>query len=147
MTTYVITALLGLLVMILAFWGVEEEMNRRQNRYKRLFHTKFVALDSGKSVELSCVHYVMGRRKRRCDLCLEHLNDPSISRVHAVMWHDGVHFCIAPAYNFRFFGGSKYPEVLVNGRQVPPVGIAIEYGDIIQMGHSQFTLRNSQRGY
>ena len=142
---YTATILAGILMLILAFIAAESEMHYRQSYYTTLLHARFVSLDTHMGVDLSCIYYTVGRRKRRCDLSLDFLHDGTISRVHAILWHDGENFCIKPSYTFCLFGGSHYPQISVNGNLVPPSGRALHYGDVIQMGHSKFTLENTSK--
>lgn len=137
-----LTVMLGLSAMLLALCCADQEMEKRQAHYRELLHTSFVLCGKDMEADLYCSYYVIGRRRRRSDLCLDILNDRSISKVHAILWYDNNsgRFFIAPAKNWKWRTGVYYPRVYVNGRLVPPEGTMLHYGDGIRMGNSEFML-------
>lgn len=143
MEYYIPTIAVGILMLVLLFTLLAVEGKRRHRYYQACYHTSFVALDENRAKDLFRSNYIIGRRTRRCDI---HLSDPSISRVHAVLWHDGQNFCIAPICDMeisRKAAKKALPKVYVNGDEVPESGVVLEYGDIIRMGDSRFTLQDT----
>ena len=138
---YLFMVCTGVLTVFSAWTILRSEMKQRNEGYRQLLHTRFVILENNKFLDLTRTHYVIGRRKRRCDISLEDLHDLSISKTHAVLWHDGHAFCIAPLCSKSGAKKTKkYSKILVNGIHVPPQGCSVQYGDLIQMGEHQFML-------
>lgn len=137
---YLFVIFSGILTTTLSLYLAGHEMEARRSRYCALFHTRLVCCRGGEEIDLYRTHYVVGRRKRRCDLELDFLQDKSISKVHATLWYDGSRFCIAPVKK----SPDEYTRVLVNGAPVPPCGVTLAWGDVIEMGSSQFILKNSK---
>lgn len=149
MSYYIQTLLTGFLTAALIFWMMEKESDRRYYHYVQRFHTYFVVLDADYRKSLHRTHYIIGRRKRRCDICLDMLKDDSIGKVHAILWYDGRNFCIAPGRDLSFFlsrkeAGKPLPAIYVNGELVPETGAVVGYGDRIRMGNSYFQLENGK---
>lgn len=138
---YFILFLLGMVVLCIGWEAAKRESRQRQERYRTLLNTQFVCLETRLAADLCGTYFVLGRRKRKCDLCLADLNDPTISRIHAVLWWDGTDFCIQPVYQFHFLKPSRYTRVIVNGQSVPPSGVKVKPGDEIILGRSHFTIR------
>jgi hypothetical protein len=135
---------MGMAAVLCAGKLLGEEMKRRREAYRRQLHTRFLVLDSALSVDLSRTHYVIGRRKRRCDISLDALGDRTIGKVHGVLWHDGRAFCIAPHYGKTGREKKKeYSRILINGIPVPPKGSVIRCGDVIRMGRHRFMLQDT----
>lgn len=145
MGMYYLMILCGILTLLVAIGILKQEMRQRQERYRELLHTNFLVCNSDLGMELSCAHYVIGRRERRCDICLKSLKDRAISRVHAVLWYDGHTYCIAPVYQRKLLGKSAYTTLSVNGSPVPPKGCVLRPGDVIRMGNHNFTLEDSRK--
>lgn len=145
MEMYYIMILCGVLALLIAARGLNREMVQRQKYYKELLHTKFCVCNSNEAMDLACTYYVVGRRKRRCDISLRELRDMSISKVHAILWYDGHSFCIKPVCVRKLFGKSKYSILHINGRSVPPGGSRLSYGDVIRMGNNYFVLEDSRK--
>ena len=148
MKIYILTILTGFLTAAMIFWLMGKESDRRYVHYAQRFHTYFVSLDSNRAKRLYRTHYIIGRRKRRCDICLDMLGDMSIAKVHAVLWYDGVNFCIAPSRDLSALpdiGAAQkpLPVIYVNGELVPEEGVVVRCGDRIRMGNSYFQLENT----
>lgn len=84
------------------------------------------------TTELTCGYYIIGRRRRRSDLCL---NDQTVSRQHAVLWYNGTQYCIRPIKK-----KDGISMVYVNHRQVSLEGQAVHDGDVIQVGDTRMKL-------
>lgn len=142
MLWYWMALLVGAAALWLMYKYSDAEMNMREAHYRKLLHSAFVMCDIDLEAVLYRSYYVVGRRRRRCDLCLDQLKDKSISKVHAILWYDSTRgcFCIGPAKNWKWGRGVYYPEIYVNGEKVPVFGKVLSYGDDIRMGCSQFTL-------
>lgn len=142
MLWYLMMIATGLTAVWLLFSSSDREMEKRQAHYAKLLHSAFVICDTGQEADLYRSYYVIGRRRRRCDLSLDFLKDPAISKVHGILWYDNAlgQFSIAPARNWTPARGVYYPEITVNAEKVPPTGVLLNYGDDIRMGSSQFTL-------
>ena len=140
---YLPTIAVGILTVVLAFGLLVQEEKRRKRYYQEIYHTSFVDLDANQARALYRSNYIIGSRKRRCDI---YLDDKSISRVHAVLWHDGQYFCIAPTRDMELSRKDRkksLPKVYVNGEEIPESGAVLYYGDIIRMGSSRFTLKDN----
>lgn len=150
MLSYTLTALIGLLALTAAFFGLPEEMEFRRKRNTQILHTAFTIYGrrdaNGHEVQanLYCTDNLIGRRKRKCNICLDKLNDPAISRIHARLWLEHGQFCIAPVPRGLLPGRITYPEILVNSVPVPPQGMIVYIGDVIRMGNSEFYLKDTK---
>lgn len=144
MAYYIPTILTGILLVALAGWLLTAEEQRRKVHFQRCYHTSFLDLNTKKARKLYRSHYIIGRRKRRCDIYVK----GAISRVHAVLWHDGANFCIAPSRDLEILklpaDEKALPDVYVNGDKVPEEGVALCYGDVIRLGDGYFTLKNTE---
>lgn len=150
MLSYTFTVLIGLLALAAAVICLPEEMELRRKRNCEILHTAFTIYGrrdaNGREVQanLYCTDNLIGRRKRKCNICLDKLRDPTISRIHARLWLEHGNFCIAPVPRglppFRV----TYPEILVNGALVPPQGMIVYTGDVIRMGNSEFYLKDTK---
>ena len=134
----------GIAALLLMVCIADEEMQRRTHHYRSQLHTAFVHCESDMEAQLHRTYYVIGRRRRRADLALDFCNDPSIARIHAIMWYDGTQFCIAPARN-GYGSNNSYPAVFVNGIQIPISGAVVAHGDVIQLGNSHFILKDTEK--
>lgn len=147
MDHYMFTILAGILLVGLTGWLMTVEEKRRKRHYQRRYDTDFLDLDTEKARRLYRSHYIIGRRKRRCDI---RIKDSSISRVHAILWHDGSSFCIAPCRDMELLekkeDRSILPEVYVNGNIVPPEGIALDWDDVIRLGNRRFQIKDGRNG-
>ena len=144
MEYYLPTILTGVVTVALVFWLMKDECDRRHRYYVRAFHTRIVDLEGNRARELYRSSYVIGRRKRRCDICLR---DEAVAKVHAVLWHDGQDFRIAPCRDMELLEEAKQlPRVYVNGVEVPPQGVVLEMGDVIRMGSSRLMLEDTREG-
>lgn len=141
---YFLMMVAGTAALLLMTSAADEEMQRRTDHYRSLLHTAFVHCESDMEAQLHRTYYVIGRRRRRADLALDFCNDPSIARVHAIMWYDGTQFCIAPAHS-GYDNNTSYPAVFVNGIQIPISGAIVAHGDVIQLGNSHFILKNTEK--
>lgn len=144
---YFLMISMGMLGVLCAGKLLSHEMWNRRESYREQLHTRFAVYQGTMSLDLTRTHYVIGRRKRRCDINLEQLKDRSIAKVHAVLWYDGHSFCIAPIY--RKTGKEKkkaYTSITINGVPVPPCGSVVRYGDMIRMGNHRFVLLDSRKG-
>lgn len=150
MLTYIFTVLIGLLSLTAAVIGLSEELELRRKRNCEILHTAFTIYGrrdaSGREVQASlyCTDNLIGRRKRKCNICLDRLKDPTISRIHARLWLDHGQFCIAPVPRGLIPSRVTYPEIHVNGVLVPPQGMIIYTGDVIRMGNSEFYLKDTK---
>ena len=144
MEYYIPTILAGVVLVVMTGWLVTVEEKRRHLHFKRRCHTSFVALDTNRARNLYRSHYIIGRRKRRCDI---QIKDQTVSRVHATLWHDGTSFCIAPCRDMELLELAKnrkeLPTVYVNGEKVPLEGVVLCWGDVIRMGNSRFMLKDT----
>ena len=145
MEYYIPTVLIGIVTVVMAFSLLGTEEKRRYSHFKEQYHTILIDLNEEDRVrDLFRSHYIIGRRKRRCDI---YLDDPSVSRVHAVLWHDGIHFCIAPVRDLEILNKhkrKKLPKVYVNNEEVSEDGVVLCRGDVIRLGNSRFMLEDSR---
>ena len=144
MEYYIPTILIGIVTVLMAFSLLGKEEKRRHEHFKEQYHTVLIDLDEDLVRDLFRSHYIIGRRKRRCDIYVE---DPSVSRVHAVLWHDGRHFCIAPVRDLEILNKhkrKKLPKVYVNNEEVSEDGVVLCRGDVIRLGNSRFMLEDSR---
>ena len=150
MLPYVLTVLSGLLALVSAAFCLSMERNLRRDRNRRIIHTAFTMYGrrnkDGQEVQadLYCTDNLIGRRKRKCNICLADLKDSSISRVHARLWIDNGTFCIAPVARYSFPAKVTYSEVYLNGTPVPREGMIVYIGDVIRMGNSEFYLKDTK---
>lgn len=150
MLFYTLTILAGLLTLGCAVLCLSVEMDLRRKRNREILHTAFTVYGrrdpNGREVQadLYCTDNLIGRRKRKCNICLEKLNDPAISRIHARLWLEHGHFCIAPVPRGWFPGRITYPEIHINGTPVPSQGMIVYTGDVIRMGNSEFYLKDTK---
>lgn len=147
MNDYIFTILAGIVLVGLICWLMTVEEDRRKRHFQRRYDTDFLDLDTGKARKLYRSHYIIGRRKRRCDI---RIKDNSVSRVHATLWHDGVSFCIAPCRDMELLEKKEernfLPEVYVNGEVVPAEGVALCPDDVIRMGNRRFQIMMGRNG-
>lgn len=147
---YLFSILAGLLALFPAFMSLIESMHRRKEQNKALLHTAFTVYgrrttDGGEyQADLWCTDNLIGRRKRKCNLCLEDLKDKNISKLHARLWLQDGYFCIAPAPNGWIPGRITYPDVYVNSYLVPKEGMILYPGDLIRLGNSEFYLKDTK---
>lgn len=142
-----LTVMTGLMTLILAFWIATDEMDRRHRYYAAKLHTVFVSVETKMTHQLYRTYYTIGRQRRQADLAVDFCNDPSISRVHAILWYDlkGNQFCIKPAPKHKtFFSKPTYPTVYVNNKPIPNSGVPLRNGDMIRLGQSHFILQDSE---
>ena len=150
MLSYTLTVLIGLLTLAIALVGLPVELELRRKRNCEILHTAFTIYDRRDSLgrevqaELYCTDNLIGRRKRKCNICLDKLHDPSISRIHARLWLENGHFCIAPVPRGLLPNRLNYPQVFVRDVLVPPQGMVVYHGDIIQLGNSRFYLKDTK---
>lgn len=150
MLLYSLSILAGLLALTAALAGLKDEMLLRRQRSRDMLHTAFVIYGrrtaDGREVQadLYCTDNLIGRRKRKCNICLENLEDPAISRIHARLWLEKGHFCIAPVPRGLLPGRRTYPEIFVNGYAVPSEGMILLAGDLIRMGNSEFYIKDTK---
>lgn len=150
MLTYIITVMIGLLTLIAAVLGLSGELELRRKRNCAILHTAFTIYGrrdaNGREVQanLYCTDNLIGRRKRKCNICLDRLKDPTISRIHARLWLHNGQFCIAPVPRGLLPSRVTYPEIFVNGVSVPPQGMIVYTGDVIRMGNSEFYLKDTK---
>lgn len=142
MEFYFPTLLAGAALVALTAWLMKAEETRRKAHFRRSYHTILLSHDTNQARKLYRTHYIIGRRKRRCDIYLK--DDKSVSKVHAVLWHDGSNYCIAPSRDLEILRPSAeeeaLPEVYVNGELVPEEGTVLVDGDKIRLGNSRFEL-------
>ena len=147
---YHLIILIGLLALVPAFACLVAEQNQRKQRNKEMLHTAFTVYGrrttDGREYEadLWCTDNLIGRRKRKCNLCVDFLNDNAIAKVHARLWLHGGYFCIAPVAKGWFPGRITYHNIFVNGYPVPKEGMVLYPGDLIRMGNSEFYLKNTK---
>lgn len=142
MSYYSVMAIAGIFALLGITFLAGEECRSRQKAYAQKLHTELVLHDvpgegGSPSCSLACTlyrtHNVIGRRKRRSDICLACYRDGCISRNHAVLLYDGEHYRIKPAFRFN---GFRHAQILVENEVVPPQGMIIRYGDRIAIaGH------------
>ena len=147
MDYYIFTILAGILLVGLTGWLMAAEEERRKRHFQRRYDTDFLDLDTEKARKLYRSHYIIGRRKRRCDI---RIKGEGVSRVHATLWHDGTSFCIAPCRDMELLEKKEdrniLPEVYVNGELVPAQGVALCWDDVIRMGSRRFQIKKGQNG-
>lgn len=144
MTYYIIIAA-GLLSLLIAMFLADEECAKRHKHYEQCLHTDLVLYNAGDRKEnLACTLYrtntVLGRRKRRSDICLACYKDGRISRNHAILSYDGENFRIKPVFRLN---GFRHTEIVVENKIVPPQGQVIHYGDRIAIAGHLMQLRNT----
>lgn len=100
--------------------------------------------------ELWSAEYVIGRRRRRCDLKVP--GDPAVSKTHCILQLDPeCRFVVKPILHFSFRKNAEgkhryYSEVWLNNvTPVPAKGAVIRPGDEVHFGNSYFRL--SRGGY
>lgn len=139
---------LGLLLPVMAL----EERTLRLARYRKTFHAVLRAYDVPDPVtgtlttvehEIYRTHMVLGRRKRKCDICLDFYNDPEISREHCVLWYDGERFHLSPVYRP---GSGSYTSVVVRSRPIPPEGVELAFGQNFYINGHELELVDGKMG-
>lgn len=147
MNYYNFTLLAGFLLVGLIGWLMTVEEGRRKCHFQNIYDTVFVDLDHEKARKLYRSHYIIGRRKRRCDI---RITGEGVSRVHAILWHDGISYCIAPCRDMKLLETEedrKYlPEVYVNGEVVPEEGVVLCWDDVIRLGSRRFQIKEGRNG-
>lgn len=135
------TMLAGVVLVLLWVALSAHERELRLSQYKEKMHAALLLHDvpgqAGETKTLMCdlyrAHTILGRRKRKCDVCLDCYEDLGISREHAVLWYDGRNFHIAPVYSY---GLGNYTQIRVDGECVPPAGVVLHMGESVQIaGH------------
>ena len=134
-----------ILVLLLPTLALEEKSLRREH-YQKVFHAMLRAYDVPDPVtgkpgtvehEIYRTHMVLGRRKRKCDICLDFYHDPEISREHCVLWYDGERFHLSPIYRP---GTGGYTNLVVHNRLVPPEGVVLAFGQNFYINGHEFEL-------
>ncbi len=146
MTYYFVSALAGALALLGALFLANEECAGRYRSYEQRLHTKLVLYDAeGGNQDLSYTLYstsnVLGRRKRRSDICLACYEDGNISRNHALLSYDGENIWIKPIFRWKHM---CYTEVYVENELVPPEGRILHYGDRIAISGHLMQLHNTR---
>lgn len=148
MSYYFIMATAGVFALLFALLLAEEECAKRHKHYEQCLHTQLVLFDAqdrnlGRA-DLACTLYrtnnVLGRRKRRSDICLACFKDGCISRNHAILSYDGENFRIKPVFRLNSF---RHTEIIVENEVVPPKGRIIHYGDRIAIAGHMIQLQNT----
>lgn len=124
---YFFILLTGCLATVLCFSLLAYEYRARKTYYTEKFNaTLWVEKSSGEPAyhNFTSTYYVLGRRKRRCDIYLGE-DDPTVGREHAVIWYNGSGFSIK---------GTPGHSVYIKGEAVPEEGIALKYNDTITVG-------------
>lgn len=146
MNYYVIMTAAGFLALLFAYLLAEEECTKRHKLYEQRLHTQLVLFDAPDR-NLACTLYrtnnVLGRRKRRSDICLACFKDGRISRNHAILSYDGENFHIKPVFRLKSF---RHTEIIVENELVPPQGRIIRYGDRISIAGHMMQLENTNNG-
>ena len=82
---YTAAILMAAAAILLALTTLHSEDRQRRRYYRKKFCTDLI-LQSEK-YHLTSSHYIIGRRKRKCDFYLGD-RDLSVSRIHAILWYD-----------------------------------------------------------
>lgn len=149
MIIYVLSVLLGAASLIAALSCAEEDMFKRKRRCQNMLHTDFVLYDmkhpeNAPASSLHRTYNVIGRRRRKCDLCLDFTGDQSISRIHAVLTYRKGVFYVAPYQHNLPWSRKPLPEVYVDGALVPPEGVRVGYGMVVRIGNTEFYLKDTR---
>lgn len=143
----VAVVILGLLLPVKAL----EEKALRRLTYRNTFHAALRAYDvpdpmTGKpgavEHEIYRTHLVLGRRRRKCDICLDFYNDLAISREHGVLWYDGSRFHLKPVYRP---GSGGYTSIVVRNRLIPPEGVVLDFGQNFYINGHEFELVDTRK--
>ena len=145
MSCYFIIMTAGVLALVCALFLADEECVKRHRAYEKCLHTDLVLYGAqSPNGDLSCTLYrtnnVLGRRRRRSDICLSCYKDGRISRNHAILSYDGKNFWIKPVFRPQSF---RYTEIIVEHELVPPGGRIIHYGDRISIAGHMMQLQNT----
>lgn len=150
MMLYLFTILCGLFAVGVFLPQMFQESHLRRLDAIRTIHTSFVGHNcSMPAYPISSNDVIIGRLKRRCDICLldvlrERLDreDPPISQAHAKLWWDGSSFRIAPIFTTHPDGSRSEPKVWVNMIPVEKEsGAIVGYEDIITLGDDRFKFK------
>ncbi len=150
------------LTMICGLWAVAvflplmlwESKQRRQDAIRGI-HTEFVGTNCDFVLPISATELTIGRRKRRCDICLIDLikqkaancggSEPfksKVAQVHARLWWDGMSFRIAPIYRRHLDGTCSKPAVWVNMIPVEKeTGMSVDFNDIITISKDMYKFK------
>lgn len=141
---YFVVTIAGVLALLGAMLLADEECVKRRKAYEQLLHTRLVLFDADTNGDLSCTLYrtnnVLGRRKRRSDICLASYKDGRISRNHAILSYDGENIWIKPVFRFH---SCRHTEIVVENELLPPQGRIIRYGDRISIAGHMMELQNT----
>lgn len=148
MRLHTLAALAGILTLLLSTYSSRSQMMHRREVCRQYFNIRFVNTRTGGFLDLTAGHYVIGRQRKKCDISLDDLDDPTISRVHAVLFWDGNSYCIAPVHPNSPFAHPSYPNVYIHRcgcplqeAAVPMEGVKLRHGDVLRLGESEFTLK------
>jgi len=135
-------ALFGLAAALLAGWNAQREMAARRQAAIRSLHTRITVCGTRMHADLWSACYVIGRRRRRCDLDLSGADrGGTVSKVHAVLRRTSSGFRIFPVYDRK---KHRYTEVYVNAAAVSPKGCEVRYYDQIRLGSLTLMLSDTR---
>ena len=145
MSYYFMLTMSGILALLGVVFLADEECLKRHKDHTQCLHTQLLLYNvPGYDMPLACTLYradnVLGRRKRRSDICLDCYDDGHISRNHAVLTYDGENFRIKPVFRLNSF---RHTEIIVENALVPPQGCVLHYGDRIAIAGHLMQLQNT----
>ena len=146
MSHYLILTTAGVLALLFALLLADEECDKRHKAHERLLHTQLVLCDAnGPNGDLTCTLYrtdtMLGRRKRRSDVCLAVYKDGRISRSHAILSYDGENVRIKPVFRLSSL---SHTQIIVESQLVPPQGRVVRYGERITIAGHLLLLQNTE---
>lgn len=134
----ILLCILGGVAIVTGFQASVVE-GRLRNRYYTKQMGAFLEIHApGKTVEkiaLASTSLILGRRPRKCQI---RLKDPSVSRIHALLFRQEGAFWIQPAYNED---DKCWGQVIVNGAELCNQPKKLRSGDRITLGQLQIYYR------
>lgn len=145
---YLFTVICGLCSVMVFLPLMLRESRKRRLDAIRMIHTDFVGINCDLREHISATELTIGRRKKRCDICLIDVikqkadgavHESAVSQVHARLRWDGSSFRIAPVWTYHIDRTCSRPKVWVNMIPVDKEkGVRVDYGDVITISDDMY---------